>query len=52
MRQRRHSPGHLVWRGVVAAASDLLMATGVYPFVPHAGMMWSRWRKQRPSSPR
>lgn len=52
MRQRRHSPGHLVWRGVVAAASDLLMATGVYPFVPHAGMMWSRWRKQRPSPPR
>lgn len=51
MRQRRHAPGHLVWRGVVAAASDLLMLTGVYPFVPHAGMVWSRWRKERPSPP-
>ncbi|MBK9032537.1 MAG: alpha/beta fold hydrolase [Myxococcales bacterium] len=51
MRQRRHPPGHLLWRGVVAAASDLLMVSGVYPFVPHAGMAWSRWRKERPSPP-
>ena len=51
MRQRRHAPGHLVWRGAVAAVSDLLMLTGVYPFVPHAGMAWSRWRKERPSPP-
>ncbi|MEZ4404042.1 MAG: alpha/beta fold hydrolase [Kofleriaceae bacterium] len=48
MRQRRHSPGHLAWRGAVAVASDLLMASGVYPMVPHAGMAWSRWRKGRP----
>ena len=51
MRQRSHSPGHLVWRGAVAAVSDLLMFSGVYPFVPHAGMWWSRFRKQRPSPP-
>jgi len=33
--QRRHSIRHLAWRGVVAAASNALMATGLYPLVPH-----------------
>lgn len=52
MRQRPHRAGHLLWRGAVAAVSDALMVSGVYPFVPHATMAWSRWRKQRPSPPR
>ena len=34
MRQR-HSPRHLFWRGVIAAVSDVAMATGIYPVVPH-----------------
>jgi PGAP1-like protein len=50
-RQPRHSPGHLAWRGMVALASDVVMVSGLYPLVPHAGMVWSRWRKQRPSPP-
>ncbi|MBP8810465.1 MAG: alpha/beta fold hydrolase [Kofleriaceae bacterium] len=52
MRQPRHPAGQLVWRGAVALVSDALMATGIYPFVPHATMAWSRWRKARPSPPR
>jgi len=51
MRQKRHSSAHLAWRGAIALASDLLMASGVYPLVPHAAMMVSRWRRQRPSPP-
>jgi hypothetical protein len=34
--QRRHSRRHLFWRGGVAAVSNALMFTGVYPGVPHA----------------
>jgi triacylglycerol lipase len=34
MRQR-HGARHLLWRGVIAAVSDVAMATGVYPVVPH-----------------
>ena len=34
--QRRHSVRHLLWRGGVAAASHIMMATGLYPLVPHA----------------
>ena len=33
--QRRHSTRHLFWRGVIAAVSDVAMATGIYPVVPH-----------------
>lgn len=33
--QRRHSARHLLWRGVIAAVSDVAMATGIYPVVPH-----------------
>lgn len=51
MRQRRHSPGHLAWRGAIALVSNVLMATGLYPLAPHAGMVVARWRKQRPSPP-
>ncbi len=34
--QRRHSFRHLAWRGGVAAISDALMWTGLYPLAPHA----------------
>lgn len=34
--QRRHSLRHLLWRGGVAAVSNALMVTGVYPALPHA----------------
>lgn len=34
--QRRHPVRHLLWRGGVAAISDALMFTGVYPGLPHA----------------
>jgi triacylglycerol esterase/lipase EstA (alpha/beta hydrolase family) len=34
--QRRHPLRHLLWRGTVAAVSDALMLTGVYPALPHA----------------
>jgi pimeloyl-ACP methyl ester carboxylesterase len=32
---QRHSARQLLWRGVIAAVSDVAMATGVYPVVPH-----------------
>jgi hypothetical protein len=34
--QRRHPLRHLVWRGGVAAVSQAMMFTGLYPLVPHA----------------
>lgn len=34
--QRRHPFRHLVWRGGVAAVSQAMMFTGLYPLVPHA----------------
>jgi pimeloyl-ACP methyl ester carboxylesterase len=34
--QRRHSVRHLLWRGGVAAVTQGLMFTGLYPLVPHA----------------
>jgi len=34
--QRRHSVKHLLWRGGVAAVSDVAMVTGLYPLLPHA----------------
>jgi pimeloyl-ACP methyl ester carboxylesterase len=40
--QRRHSVRHLFWRGGVAAASDALMMTGLYPALPHAFRALSR----------
>jgi hypothetical protein len=33
--QRRHTLRHLAWRGGVAAVSQAMMFTGVYPLVPH-----------------
>lgn len=51
MRQRRHSPGVLAWRGLIAAVSDAAMASGVYPLVPHAALALSRWRKERAAPP-
>jgi triacylglycerol esterase/lipase EstA (alpha/beta hydrolase family) len=47
LKQKLHRPRHLLWRAVVAAASDVMMATGLYPLVPHAGMVVSRRRKDR-----
>lgn len=40
--QRRHSIRHLLWRGGVAAVSQAMMISGVYPLVPHA---WRRLRR-------
>jgi pimeloyl-ACP methyl ester carboxylesterase len=34
--QRRHSVRHLIWRGGVAAVTQGLMFTGLYPLIPHA----------------
>jgi hypothetical protein len=34
--QRRHPLRHLLWRGGVAAVSQAMMFTGVYPLIPHA----------------
>jgi triacylglycerol esterase/lipase EstA (alpha/beta hydrolase family) len=34
--QARHRLAHLLWRGAVAAVSDVAMVSGVYPLVPHA----------------
>ncbi|MBZ0236296.1 MAG: alpha/beta fold hydrolase, partial [Deltaproteobacteria bacterium] len=42
MRQRRHSPRVLAWRGVIAALSDVAMASGIYPLLPHAALALSR----------
>ncbi len=51
MKQRRHHARHLLWRTLVAAASDVAMASGLYPLVPHASMAVSRWRKERAGPP-
>jgi hypothetical protein len=34
--QRRHSMRHLAWRGGVAAVSQAMMFSGLYPLLPHA----------------
>ena len=34
--QRRHSLRHLFWRGGVAAVTQALMVSGLYPLAPHA----------------
>lgn len=47
MRQKSHGPRQLLWRGVIAALSDVAMTTGIYPLVPHVSMAVSRWRKAR-----
>jgi pimeloyl-ACP methyl ester carboxylesterase len=33
--QRRHSMRHLAWRGTVAAVSQAMMFSGLYPLLPH-----------------
>jgi triacylglycerol esterase/lipase EstA (alpha/beta hydrolase family) len=40
--QRRHSVRHLFWRGGVAAISNALMLTGLYPGLPHVWRALSR----------
>ena len=48
--QRRHSIRHLAWRGGVAAVSQAMMFTGLYPLVPHALRAYQI--RQRRSEPR
>jgi triacylglycerol esterase/lipase EstA (alpha/beta hydrolase family) len=43
--QRRHSIRHLAWRGGVAALSQAMMMSGLYPLVPHA---WRALRGEHP----
>src|SRR5678815_1666722 len=40
--QRRHSIRHLAWRSGVAAVSQAMMFSGLYPFVPHALRLYQR----------
>jgi triacylglycerol esterase/lipase EstA (alpha/beta hydrolase family) len=48
--QRKHSLRHLAWRGGVAAVSQALMVSGVYPLLPHALRAIGRRREHvRPS---
>ncbi len=47
MRQRRHSPRVLAWRSLIAALSDVAMASGVYPLVPHAVLAAARLGRER-----
>jgi pimeloyl-ACP methyl ester carboxylesterase len=42
--QRRHPVRHLLWRGGVAAVSDVLMLSGLYPALPHVWRALSRHR--------
>lgn len=51
MKQRRHPARHLIWRGVVAGVSNVAMATGLYPIVPHIGLAVSRRRKKSRQPP-
>jgi pimeloyl-ACP methyl ester carboxylesterase len=46
--QRRHSVRHLLWRGGVAAVSQAMMFTGLYPLVPHAVRAFYRDAGTRP----
>jgi hypothetical protein len=43
--QRRHRVRHLLFRGGVAAVSNAMMFTGLYPLVPHAVRAVQRRRK-------
>jgi pimeloyl-ACP methyl ester carboxylesterase len=45
LRQKRHPALHLVWRAAVAGVANAMMATGLYPLVPHVGLAVSRRRK-------
>ena len=45
MKQARHSLAKLIWRGALAAVSDLAMITGVYPVLPHAAMLAARSKR-------
>lgn len=43
--QRRHSLRHLFWRGGVAAVTQALMVSGLYPLAPHAWRVLVRKEK-------
>lgn len=47
--QRRHTIRHLAWRGTVAAVSQAMMFSGVYPLVPH---LLRAMQERRPQAPR
>jgi hypothetical protein len=49
--QKRHSARALFWRGVLAAASDVAMVTGVYPLLPHAALAVARRRSGEGTGP-
>jgi len=44
--QRRHRVRHLLFRGGVAAVTQALMFTGMYPLVPHAFRAFQKRKKQ------
>ncbi|MDB4958205.1 MAG: lpsA [Myxococcales bacterium] len=47
--QRRHSVRHLLWRGGVAAVSQAMLFSGIYPLVPHAMRVLQKGEKlERP----
>ena len=46
--QRRHPLRHLFWRSGVAAVSQAMMFTGLYPLVPHAWRALKRESGDRP----
>jgi pimeloyl-ACP methyl ester carboxylesterase len=47
VRQRLHRPAHLLWRAAVAGVAGAMMASGLYPLLPHASMVVMRRRKDR-----
>jgi pimeloyl-ACP methyl ester carboxylesterase len=49
--QRPHLPSHLLARTVVAAVSNGLMFSGLYPLLPHALLATSRRRRGRADRP-
>jgi pimeloyl-ACP methyl ester carboxylesterase len=48
--QRRHPIRHLLWRGGVAAVSQALMFSGLYPLLPHALRALDERKAPRPPS--
>jgi pimeloyl-ACP methyl ester carboxylesterase len=49
--QRRHSMRHLAWRGTVAAVSQAMMFSGLYPLLPHLLRAVQDRRVREPAAP-
>jgi pimeloyl-ACP methyl ester carboxylesterase len=49
--QKRHSLGHLFWRGVVAAGGQVAFVSGVYPLGNQLGVALSRAVARKPQPP-